>query len=254
MSDLQYTQYKNLHIFAEKWRKYINKSSIYDNDTFRKHMQTDQYVKLDYQSVNGKPVLIYLFAKDSKYNSSQDLKRLLSKIKEPSDVIIVSDAPLKTYSIRAIQTFKHLRVKTYLHENFDLIIPQGPLCYPHRILSHEEVDRLLNNELCCGLINLPKILLEDVQCIWIGAEVGDVIEIKMLSEITGESVQYRVVIPKSGRVISFRPEQKEPITQPEQEDEDEEIQELRENAAAENIESENEDEETGSVAESNAED
>jgi DNA-directed RNA polymerase subunit H (RpoH/RPB5) len=196
-------------------------------------MQSDHYVKLDYMnSKSNKPVLIYLLAKNSKYNnSSSDLKRLLSKIKDPSDVIMVSNSEFKTYSIRAISTFNHIRVKTYLHENFDLVIPNGPLCYPHRILSHEEVGQLLNNDLCCYLINLQKILLEDVQCIWIGAEVGDVVEIKMLSDITGESIQYKVVIPKSGRVISFRPESVDTVANAEYDDDD--IQEHRETVAAE---------------------
>jgi DNA-directed RNA polymerase subunit H (RpoH/RPB5) len=243
MSDSQFEQYKNLHIFAKEWRKYKQISPQRDKDTFRKNMQADQYIKLEYINEKGKPVLIYLLAKDGKYsNSSQDLKRLLSKIKDPSDVILVSKIPFKTYSIRAIATFKHLRVKTYLHENFDLVIPNGPLCYPHRILSHEEVGKLLNDDLCCYLVNLPKILLEDVQCIWIGAEVGDVIEITMLSDITGESIQYRVVVPKSGRVISFRTEIENDSKKSTEDEEDDDVIEHRETAAAEaEIEDEDED-------------
>jgi hypothetical protein len=98
MSDSQFEQYKILHIFAKEWRKYKPVVAQRDKDTFRKNMQTDQYVKLEYiNDRSNKPVLIYLLAKDSKYsNSSQDLKRLLAKIKEPSDVILVSYQLLKT--------------------------------------------------------------------------------------------------------------------------------------------------------------
>lgn len=231
MSDEQYKQYKNLHIFAEKWRKYKQVTDVYDKDTFRKNMQFYQYVKLDYiHPKNGRSIQIYLLAKNSKYsNSSQDLKRLLAKIREPSDIILVAESEFKTYSKRSIALFKHLRVKTYLHENFNLIVPNGPLCYPHRILKHEEVNRLLNDELCCNLINLSQILLEDVQCIWIGAEVGDVVEIDMLSDISGQSIMYKVVVAKSGRVISFRNyESEKPAEEDLEEEEDEEVKAHRE--------------------------
>jgi DNA-directed RNA polymerase subunit H (RpoH/RPB5) len=231
MSDEQFTQYVNLHIFALEWRKYRQISIPKKKDAFRKEMQFQDYTRLDYTNDSGKPVQIFLLAKTGKYdNKSQDLKRLLSKIREPVDVILVSAGPLNVYSRRAIDIFKHLRVKTYLHENFNLIIPNGPLCYPHRIMSHEEVDRLLNEELLCQLINLPKILVEDVQCIWRGAELGDVIEIKMPSDISGYVIQYRVVVAKSGRVISFR-DYGQPISDtPNEPDEDDEIIEQREAA------------------------
>jgi hypothetical protein len=232
MSEAQYIQYKNLHIFASEWRKYKHVGVEYNKKEFINNMQGEECVLLKYiNPVSSKPVLIYLLSTNSKYNNnSQNLRGLLARIKEPTDVIIVSSEAFKTYSIRTIAKFKTLRVKTYLHENFDLIIPNGPLCYKHRILSFEETNQLLNKELCCKLINLPKILLEDVQCIWIGAEVGDVIEVTQLSDITGESIQYRVVIPKSGKTINFRTESN--TTEPIAEDiaEDDEIQEIREKA------------------------
>jgi DNA-directed RNA polymerase subunit H (RpoH/RPB5) len=231
MSDKQFTQYENLHVFALKWRKYLQVSIPKNKDAFRKEMQFQEYTRLDYTNNSGKPVQIFLLAEAGKYdNSSQDLKRLLAKIREPTDVILVSVDNFKVYSRRAIDIFKHLRVKTYLHENFNLIIPNGPLCYPHRIMSHDEVDRLLNEELCCQLINLPKILVEDVQCIWRGAELGDVIEIIMPSDISGYAIQYRVVVAKSGRVISFRNYGQPAIETRTEFDEDDDIIEQREAA------------------------
>jgi len=204
MTDQQYTQYQNLHIFATKWRKFKQKGEIKNKSSFRKEMQFKDFVELKYTSSTGKPIIIYLLAVNSKFNTgSQDLKRLLSKIREPTDIIIVTNEAFKIYSTRALEKFTHLNIKVYLHENFNLIIPNGPLCYPHRIMDADEVNHLLNEDLCCQLINLPKILIEDVQCIWIGAEIGDVIEIKMISDTTGETIQYRVVVPKSGKIISF---------------------------------------------------
>lgn len=229
----QYQQYINLHIFAKDWRKYTPVTQLLDENNFRKKIQIDKYVRMDYfNEKSNRPVLIYLLSKDSKYVNTQDLRRLLAKIKEPSDVILVSKDPLKTYANKIITTFKQLRIKTYLHENFALIAPKGPLCYPHRILSESEVDRLLNDDLYVNLIHLAKITPDDVQCIWIGAEVGDVIEITSDSDISGEFIQYRVVVPLSGKIISFR-EKKETNTEAaveNGEEEDEDIQEHRANA------------------------
>jgi len=231
MSEAQFNQYQNLHIFAVKWRGYKQVSIPKNKDGFRKEMQFQDYVSLDYSSKSGKPVHIFLLAVDSKYdNNSQNLKKLLAQIRDPTDVILVSRDPFKVYSRRAIDMFKHLRVKMYLHENFNQVTPHGPLCYPHRIMAPDEVSRLLNDELCCQLVNLPKILVEDVQCIWIGVDPGDVVEIKMPSEIAGENIQYKVAVSKSGRVISFREYAAVTEAVPEDNDEDDEIQEHREAA------------------------
>jgi DNA-directed RNA polymerase subunit H (RpoH/RPB5) len=206
MSSYQYDQYLNIITFAKEWRGYKLVSSILEKNDFHKHMQTLHMVRIDCKNTEqSRSVIIFLFDNTNYYNnSSQNIKRLLSKIKELSDVILISNAPLKSFSLRAINVYNNLNVRLYLHQNFNLIIPNGPLCYSHRILSRDEIDRLLNSDLCCYLTNLPKINIDDVQCIWIGAEVGDVIEIKSLSDITGESIHYRVVIPKSGSIVNFR--------------------------------------------------
>jgi DNA-directed RNA polymerase subunit H (RpoH/RPB5) len=42
--------------------------------------------------------------------------------------------------------------------------------------------------------NLPSISIMDTQCIWLGAKLNDIIEIERLSESTGLSMYYRIVI------------------------------------------------------------
>ncbi len=231
-----YEQYKNINIFAIEWRKFKpNNTKFLDPETFRKNMQTNQYTKLDYMDNNGKPILIYLFTKESAYtSSSQKIKQLLSKIKDPSIVIFVTYQPLSQFSIKAIRTYKHIVAKNYLHENFACIIPNGPMCYPHQILTHKEINELINKELCCYLVNLSKIFVEDVQCIWIGAEIGDVLKITSYSDIAGEFISYRVVIPKKGNVISFRNETQAPqeATPNEELEDDGLLDEAKEEAAA----------------------
>lgn len=232
MSEAEFRRYTNIIIFATDWRKYELLTKPLDKDAFRKLMQADQYVKLEcYDPKKDTSVLIYLFDKNSKYiASSQDMKKLLKKIKDQCSLIMITYQPMNVYHRKAINSQKHLKVSVYRHEIFDLVLPNGPLCYPHRIMTREEVIKLTNEDLCCYVINLPKILDEDPQVIWIGAEVGNVIEIKMLSDISGESYQYKVVIPKSGKVIAYKDSNQETEkTEEPKEVEDEEVAEHREN-------------------------
>lgn len=243
MSEVEFNRYNNIITFAREWRKYDVVSNIHDKESFRKDIQSNQYIKIECSDKKqDRTVLIYLFDKNSKYvTSSTDMKSLLHKIKNPCHVILITYQPLNVYHKKAIASQKHLRVNVYRHEIFDLVIPDGPLCYPHRIMSKDEVLHLTNEDLCCGVINLPKIMDDDPQCIWIGAEVGDVIEIKMLTDITGETLMYRVVIPRSGKVIAQKTITQEEEKEEIDEDDDDEIQEKREEIDDdENIESDEE--------------
>lgn len=211
MSDIQYEQYKNLHTFATDWRKYERKSAIMTREEFRKSMYSHQFVELKYNNPkNKRTVLIYLFSEQSKYEDKpENMRQILVKIKKYADIILILKNPPDTYLRKnAIQKFKNLKIKAYLQQNFNEVIPHASLCYPHRILSKHEAETVLNYDLCCYLNNLPKIPVSDVQCIWIGAEVGDIVEIKPTSYITGESVQYRLVVSNTGTVTSFRSEEK----------------------------------------------
>lgn len=209
MSEIQFKQYNNIRIFAEEWRKYKVLSEKLDMTKFRNSMQQDEYIQINcLNPKKTRKVTIYLFDKNSKYvSTTQHMKSLLKKIKSSGEVILITYAPLKTYLNKAIASFKNLKISVYRHEIFDLIIPDGPLCYEHTIIPRPEVLELMNHELQCYINNLPKIFVEDPQCIWIGAEVGDVVGIKMLSDISGEVMHYRIVVPKSGRIIMS----KEPV-------------------------------------------
>lgn len=231
MSEAEHNRYNNIIIFATDWRKYELTTKPLDKDAFRKAMQAEQYVKLEcYNPKKDANVLIYLFDKNSKYiASSQDMKKLLKKIKEPCSLIMITYQPMNVYHRKAINSQKHLKVNVYRHEIFDLVLPNGPLCYPHRVMTRDEVIRLTNEDLCCFVTNLPKILDEDPQVIWIGAEVGDVIEVKMLSDIAGETYQYKVVIPKSGKVIAYKESTPEVDPSEQSDIEDDDVQEHREN-------------------------
>lgn len=207
------TQYKNIQIFAEdpKWRGYKAMEPPIPIDQFKKTMQMERVVRMLYVDRQGKEVVIFFTAKGHNISNAQSIRQLIGKFHRPIHVIFITEQPLNNFGKKALQAYRHLKFERLLHENFSLIVPYGPLCHKHRIMSKEEVDQLLNNGLYVRLINLPKILKSDVQCIWLGAQLGDVIEIEMISDICGPSLHYRVVVQKSGRV-AIRESTQQPAT------------------------------------------
>lgn len=204
MSETDFARYTNLLIFIKEWRKYVMESKELNLVEFRESMQLNYYTLIKcIDNKQNKIVNIYLFDKSSKYiDTSSEMKKLILSNKINIDLILISQHPLKTYHRTMInEQKKYYNIHPYLHEIFDLVLPNGPLCYPHRIMTHEEVLKLTNEQLCCFVVNLPKILDTDPQCIWIGAEVGNVVEVQMLSDIIGLTYQYRVVISKNKKLL-----------------------------------------------------
>lgn len=193
-------QYKNLQIFAEKWRGYKRTAEPMSTEVFQKTIQMNKTVVLEYVSQVGRRVIIFLIAKGHNISNAQSIRQLLGRLHMPAHIILVTEQPLNNFGKKALLAYKHLYIERLLHENFSLVVPKGPLCHAHRILSRDEINTLLNEELYCKLINLPKILQSDVQCVWLGARIGDVIEIEMVNDINGRALHYRVVVQKSGRI------------------------------------------------------
>jgi DNA-directed RNA polymerase subunit H (RpoH/RPB5) len=240
MAEVQYNRYQTLRTFAKHWRNYKNAPPKLDLANFRKNMQNDKYVMMKfYDDEKQRPVYIYLFEKNSKHiKKSDELRKLLSRIKGTGHVILVASEMPKIYGKKVISEYPNLDIKVYLHQNFTFEIPNGPNCVPHRKLSTGEIKNLLNNELYCRLINLPRILDNDIMCIWIGATPGDIIEIKNKTDINGECIQYRLVTSATGKKISFKTQQ-EPVEESEELDED--IAEYKEDVKTDDEDSEEEE-------------
>ena len=75
------------------------------------------------------------------------------------------------------------------HLNFD--ISQHRKVPKHRILSQDEVDKMMNEYNIVKLKTLPKIDSQDAMAKWIGARPGDVIEITGMCVASGENTRYR---------------------------------------------------------------
>lgn len=203
MTTVYYNQYENIRICATKYRGYKPVKDEISQKDFQTNIQFDQYIKLSYVSPTGTPILIYLFSKTSKYiKKAQDFRSLMSNIKGPHEVILITPELIPNYVNEAKRINKHLDLHNYPSRTFNLIIPQGPLCFPHRVMSQTEVKKLCNNELFNYITSLPKINVMDPQCIWINAKVGDVLEIIGDTDSTGKYIKYALVIPKNEKFIA----------------------------------------------------
>ncbi len=203
--EVLYKKYENIQKFILKYRGYEMKEKFFGFDTFKKTMQIEQYVK--HTCINTKKertVYIYLFADHSKYvKTTAQFKRLMDKIpEEPADVIIISKEELNVYINKALAKYAFLNIHNYLHKYFAIELTDGPLCSPHTVLTDSEVRTLCSRDLIIHPLSLPSISINDSQNIWVGGELGQVIRIESISEITGKTLRYRIVSPDSGKLIS----------------------------------------------------
>jgi DNA-directed RNA polymerase subunit H (RpoH/RPB5) len=203
-----YTRYKNVLEFIKKWQKFQTKHEEMKSDIFRAQMQISHYIHFEcFDPKYEQIVNVLLFSENNIYvQNNADMKKLLSNIINVGKrrrIILITKNSLTIYHKKSIAKEiakdNSIIIDAYRHEIFDFIVPLSNASAIHRILSKEEIDNITNHELFCNVVNLPKILDTDPQCVWIGAKPGDVLEIIMETEISGNCVRYHLVIPHTGR-------------------------------------------------------
>lgn len=205
--EILFEKYTNIQKFIVEYRKYKLDDAFLDFATFKKTIQIEHYIRHKCTDTKkGRPVYIYFFKEGSKYiKTTPQFKRLMDKIPEsPADVIILTKAELSVYINKSLTKYPHLNIYNYMHKYFSIELAEGPLCSTHSILSNNEVRSLCSRELIIHPLSLPSISINDPQNIWIGGELGQVIKIISISEITGKTIRYRIVSPDSGKMINIQ--------------------------------------------------
>ena len=205
--EILFEKYENIQKCLKNYRKYTVKEPFYDFKTFKKHIQVEQYIRHKCMNQNNKPVYVYLFKDQSIYiKTTAQFRRLMDKISgEPADVIIISKNELSVYIKKAFIVYKStLNIFNYLHKTFAIELSEGPLCSPHTILSNNEVRTLCSQDLIVHPLSLPSLSINDPQNIWIGGELGQVVKIESISEITGKTIRYRIISPDSGTILNIQ--------------------------------------------------
>ena len=107
--------------------------------------------------------------------------------------IVVSNTGFSVHVLKNYhENVKEKIIHDYNYDLFKIVIPEGPYCSKHEILTKEEVIKQLE-ELHKVPRNLEKIKSKDPQIFWIGAKPGHIVRITRDSTIAGEAINYRLV-------------------------------------------------------------
>lgn len=132
----------------DELKKYLNNFS---NKLSSKNKNIITNTKYDFENITI--INIILLHNDTDYDSKTiEFKKLIEMIKYPKcDIIIVSKKEFSTHVGKqiGILSSNNIKIFNYPYRLFKIIIPNHILCSKHRILSIEESDNLLNNELYC---------------------------------------------------------------------------------------------------------
>jgi len=134
---------------------------------------------------------------ESFINSKYTISKKYSLV---SQINIITKYEINKNIKRAILNIHNLfkrntTIHNILWSTFTIVVPDHEAVPKHSIMTAEE-SKAFFDMYRCNRGDLQKIHLSDPAIIWLGANVGDIIKIDRLSENTGISIGYRVVINK----------------------------------------------------------
>lgn len=177
----EFIQYRNLTLDDERLTI----------DDFNKKIQIQRYIAIKTLNTANDIITIILLHHNTEYSSKiAKFKKLVQFFDTSKKLIIISKDNMMSFMIKNDMI---ANINNYTYLQLSIVVPKHELCSPHRILSEDEEYNLLNVELYKDKTNLPIICINDPMIIWIGAEVGQIVEIERVSELAGKSLVYRRV-------------------------------------------------------------
>lgn len=186
-----YQVYAVLYKFT-KSRKWQSVEDPVEQSEFNKSIVKSGFIIIDGIDANGQTTSIVLASPTSKVNSQTEMFKRVQRSTKSEIIILITDVVV-TNNLRKYINSEKLVVYSYPIAQFLIDMRRAMGVPPHRILDVEETVDILS-EMHKRRQDLPKIYVNDVQAVWLGAKVGDVIEIKRPSEVTGTSIYYRHVV------------------------------------------------------------
>jgi DNA-directed RNA polymerase subunit H (RpoH/RPB5) len=216
-------------VSKRKAQKIVTHNNMLSTETFTKVIQMDGYGIIEAEDLPTKDrrykkhiseqnrnrktkTYIVIIDMNSKFASqSPEFVTLMKRIPgfdyekrdHNIDILLISQNKLSSHIQKKISLYKtcteeagFTNIEDYQYHVFrsNIMDPNHAFVPPHRLLSREEEVELLTGTYS-EKKDLPRIHQSDPPVIWIGGEVGDVVEIAQFSESTGTSYEYRVVIP-----------------------------------------------------------
>jgi DNA-directed RNA polymerase subunit H len=197
--------YKNLQKLV-LYRKIQTNHKFVDFEEFKRNFNSNEYLIVEgtRNDAHGlRSSYIVLMAPESKFaTKTMDFKKLisaldLSKNKGNNEILFISENKLSIFIVKVLQEYKTLYPSLYIdhhtYPKFTLVIPEHSKVPKHEIMTIDEVieycrDNYIQKE------NSPKILHTDPVVVWLGARIGDFMRIHRLSETSGISIVYRLVV------------------------------------------------------------
>ena len=181
--------YNNLFILIEK-REWTKKPEKLEKTEFELALRSNGFVYIIGINRYGEPATIVLTDIVSHIaNHTNEFTNAMGKLK--GDIMLISNKQA-TNQIKQYATSIGLIFSSYTFGLFAIDMTKAPMVPPHRIMSRDEIKDLFQFTVS-ERSDLPKIFITDTQIIWLGAKIGDVIEVTRWSEATGYSIIHRVV-------------------------------------------------------------
>jgi DNA-directed RNA polymerase subunit H (RpoH/RPB5) len=176
-----YKIYEVLFKFCEA-RGYETKTKMSKED-FTKSMM-ERSVLIPAKKDNKEISIILLSDKHGAMSRQDDMKKIL---RNPGEKIIIAGMQPKSNIVQVISRHPDL-IYVYSRKAFLTDIRNNVNVPKHSIADESELPKEFYNK-----DELPNIMLDDPQVVWLGAEVGDLIRIDDIDKNTGIEIHYRVV-------------------------------------------------------------
>ena len=157
----------------------------------------------------GKAICYILLIKPgSKYSAkTSDFKKLLKEIPsntlknpQPIEVMFVSENVFTIHIKKALVAWKSenhisgMYIEDHDYEKWYIETPKHVSVPKHTIATPDEIAKFCALYYVSSPDKFPKILVNDVQAVWLGLKPGMVCKIIRVSESAGESIAYRYCI------------------------------------------------------------
>lgn len=187
---LLYTIYLNLYEYLS-YRKIKPKDLPKEYSEFEKTITNYNFIDIETEDDKQRILLIYNDPELLKLNEIKKIMKFYKKYN--NELLLITSIKISNAVNRSLLEKYDFTLINYTYSLFKIVFPKHILCSKHEILSEEQCDNLLTNQLYNVRNKLPIIKIDDPMCIWIGAKKNDVVRIERISESVGKSYYYRIV-------------------------------------------------------------
>jgi DNA-directed RNA polymerase subunit H (RpoH/RPB5) len=198
-----------LALTSKEYRGYTPISPRLDEDKFDTQIGTVRYIKIDCKNGEDLVTTILFDVNSDHIRKTENFRTILRLLhKDLKMLILVSDRPIMSHIVKnVLPNYSNFEIYRYYHRMFITEAPKGPLVGKHRIMTPEEVIHCTST-LHTKKEHFSRIFDTDPQCAWLGAKVGDMIQIDDLTETTGFAVYYMIVVENIDHALPYPGERK----------------------------------------------